>query len=84
MKSSKGCNKWHRTCLDVGLSHRKLKTIVKICFISKVILFQETLEYCDAINLCYGRQKIQELQGHVLDAHKGQFVKWLLKLYFLL
>jgi hypothetical protein len=84
MKSSKGCNKWHKTCLNIGLSHQKLKTLVKISFINKVILFQETLEYCGAINLCYGRQEIQELQSCVLDAHKWQFVKWLLKLCFLL
>jgi hypothetical protein len=84
MKSSKGCNKWHKTSLNIGLSHQKLKTLVKTWFISKVILFQETLEYFDAINLCYGRQEIQELQGCDLDAHKWQFVKWLLKLCFLL
>jgi hypothetical protein len=34
---------------DVGLSHRKLKTLEKIRFASKVILFQKTLEYQDAI-----------------------------------
>jgi hypothetical protein len=79
MKSNKGCDKWHKTCFDIGLSHRKQKTLMKIWFLNKVIMFQETLEYCDAINLCYGKQEIQKLQSHVLDAHKGQFVKWLLK-----
>jgi len=42
---------------------------MKTRFTSKVILLQETLEYRDAINLWYGTQEIQELQGHVLDAH---------------
>jgi len=42
-------------CVDVGLSHRRLKTPMKTKFANKVILFQETLEYGDAINLCYGR-----------------------------
>jgi hypothetical protein len=62
-KFSKRCNKWHRACLDDGLAHQKLKTLVKIRFASKVILFQETLEYYNAINLCYERQETQELQG---------------------
>jgi hypothetical protein len=30
-------------------------------FASKVILCQETLEYGDVINLCYRKQKVQEL-----------------------
>jgi hypothetical protein len=38
-------------------------------FVSKLIIFQKTLEYHDVINLCDGKQKIQELQGCVLDAH---------------
>jgi hypothetical protein len=42
---------------------------MKIRFASKVILFQKTLEHCNAINLCYGRQKNQEFQGHVSNAH---------------
>ncbi len=42
---------------------------MKIRFASKVTMFQETFEHCDAINICYGKQKIQKLQGHVLDAH---------------
>jgi hypothetical protein len=38
-------------------------------FVSKVILFQETLWYQDAINLCYVKQEMHELRAHVLDAH---------------
>jgi hypothetical protein len=30
---------------------------------------RETMEYWDAINLCYERQETQELQGHVSNAH---------------
>jgi hypothetical protein len=44
---------------------------MKIKFTNKLILFQETLEYRDAINLCYGRQDIQELQGCVPYVHMG-------------
>ncbi len=32
-------------------------------------MFQKTLEYRDAINLCYGRQEIQKLQGCVPDTY---------------
>jgi hypothetical protein len=40
-------------------------------FANKVILFQETLKYQDAINLCYGRQETMELH-HASDAtHLG-------------
>jgi hypothetical protein len=47
---------------------------VKTKFIINVILFQKNLEYQDAINLCYGRQKIQELQGRVRNAHTYKVV----------
>ncbi len=33
-----------------------------------MILFQETLKYQDAMNLCYGRQETMELH-HASDAH---------------
>ncbi len=80
----KGFREWHRACLDVGLSHRKLKTPLMTKFVSKVILFQKTLEYCDVINLCHGRQENQEFK-FVCQMHThGQFVKWSLKLCFLL
>ncbi len=38
-------------------------------------MFQKTLKYKDAINLCYGRQEIQELQGCVLDTHAWAICK---------
>jgi hypothetical protein len=44
---------------------RKLKTLVKIKFVSKVILFQEFLEFKHTIALCYGQQQSLALQGHV-------------------
>jgi hypothetical protein len=34
-------------------------------------MFQDTFEYYNAINLCYGKQEILELQGRVLDAHNN-------------
>jgi hypothetical protein len=53
--------KVRRACLDASLHHQKLKTPMKTRFANKVILFQETLEYRDAINLCYGKHDILEL-----------------------
>jgi hypothetical protein len=57
-KFGKGQSEWKRTCFDACLHHWKLKTLVKTKFANKVILFQETLKYKDAIDLCYGKQKI--------------------------
>jgi hypothetical protein len=67
-KSGKGRNQLKRACIDVKLNHQTLKTLMKTRFTKKVILFQESLEYWDAINLCYGRQEILDLQGHVPNA----------------
>ncbi len=75
---------WHRSCLDTRLSHWKLKTLMKIRFASKVIMFQETFKHCDAVNLCYGKQKIQNYKVMYQVHTHGQFMKWLLKLCFLL
>jgi hypothetical protein len=61
--------KWQKTCVDVGFFHQTLKTPMKTKFVNKVIFFQETFEYYDAINLFYQKQETQELQGHVLNAN---------------
>jgi len=53
---------------------------VKTKFANKVILFQETLEYGDAINLCYGRHETLELQGCVPDAYMWAVCKTLTKI----
>jgi DNA-binding PucR family transcriptional regulator len=64
-KSSKGRQEWHKTRLDVGVPPQKLKTHVKTRFASKIILFQETLEFKHVIALCYGRQQSFALQAYV-------------------
>ncbi len=56
---------------------------MKIKFVSKLILFQKTLEYHDVINLCDGRQKNLRLQGRVLDAHTWVVCKVVAKIMFL-
>jgi hypothetical protein len=48
-----------------------------------MIMFQETLEYCDAINICYGKQETQELQGQVPDAHTWAICKVIVETMFL-
>ena len=42
-----------KACEEVGLPSKRLKTLVKIRFASKVVMFQETTEYASTINLCY-------------------------------
>ena len=44
-KSGMGCMEWKKACIEVGLSSRQLRTPVKTWFASKVLLFQETLDY---------------------------------------
>jgi len=41
--------------MDSGLQPWKLKTLVKTRFASKVIMFEETLEFKATILLCYGK-----------------------------
>jgi len=54
-KLRKGRLEWELAC-EVSLRTWKLKSLVKICFASKVVLFQETLEYYATINICYHQQ----------------------------
>ncbi len=53
-KSGKGRQKWQKTCLDMDIHPHKLKILVKTRFFSKVILFQETLEFKNIIACYYG------------------------------
>jgi hypothetical protein len=36
----KGAKEWKRACLEFGLPKRKLATLMKTCFASKVAMFQ--------------------------------------------
>jgi hypothetical protein len=58
-KSGKGRQEWEKACIEVGLPSRRLRIPVKTRFASKVVLFQETLEYSLAIIICYQRQSLQ-------------------------
>lgn len=52
-KFGKGEHEWEKACHEVDIWHKKFKTLVKTCFSSKVILFQETLKYVNVIYICY-------------------------------
>jgi hypothetical protein len=61
-KSREKSQEWEKACVESGLPHRKLKTLVKTRFASKIIMIEECLELKKAILLCYGRHKIMTLQ----------------------
>ncbi len=42
------------------------KTLVKMQFSSKIILFQKTFEYQIAISICYGQQQVLHLFSRML------------------
>lgn len=48
-KYEKGKQEWEKPCIE-------LKTLIKTKFISKVIIFEKTLEFKHAIITCYGKQ----------------------------
>ncbi len=53
-KFGKGWQEWDKACIEVNtLATRKLKTPMKTRFASRVVLFQETLQYANVINICY-------------------------------
>jgi hypothetical protein len=54
--SSKERQERELACKEVGFKAWKLKTRMKTRSTSKVILFQETLEFSTIINLYYSRQ----------------------------
>jgi hypothetical protein len=57
-----------KNCIESGMRHWKLKTFVKIRFVSKVIMVEETLEFKQTILLSYGRQKTLTLQQRIPKA----------------
>ncbi len=55
-KFGKARLEWEKAYHEANMQHKKLKTLVKTHFASKVILFQETLEYVNVINIYYTQQ----------------------------
>ncbi len=64
----KGGKGGKKNYIESGMWHWKLKTLVKIRFVNKVIMVEETLEFKQTILLCYGRQKTLMLQQKILEA----------------
>jgi len=52
-----GRQEWEKACIECGLLLQKLKTPIKTRFASKVIMFEKTLEFKQAIITCYKRKK---------------------------
>jgi len=53
----KGGHEWERACFKSGMRHQELKTFMKTRFTYKVIMFEKTFDFKNAIIRCYGRQK---------------------------
>jgi hypothetical protein len=54
-KNGKGLQEWAKTYKNVILWPQKLKTLMSTKFASKVILFEQCLEFKDTINLYYSQ-----------------------------
>jgi hypothetical protein len=54
-KSRKWRQEWEKAYIESGMWHWKLKILVKTGFASKVIMFEEDLEFKQDILLCYGK-----------------------------
>jgi hypothetical protein len=52
----KNAKEWKHACLESSLLECKLATLVKMCFTSKVAMFQQCLAYGSTIIMCYGHQ----------------------------
>ncbi len=48
-KSNKGHQEWEKAYMKAGIPSKILKVPMKTCVASKVVLFQETIKYADAI-----------------------------------
>ncbi len=66
---------WKDSCIIVSLAIKMLKTPVKTKFASRVILFQETIAYQDAIFICYGWHQMLHLQSRILDCQTWSIVQ---------
>jgi hypothetical protein len=54
-KFDKNRQEWGKACIECGLSPRKIKILIKTRFASKIIMFEKTMEFKQAIITCYGR-----------------------------
>jgi hypothetical protein len=74
-KSGKGRQEWESDYFASGMWHRKLKTHVKTIFTCKVIIFEKTIDFKNAIIFCYGRQRRIALKLIILKAQVWAIVE---------
>lgn len=67
-KFENGRQEWEKAYIERGMQPQKINTFVKIIFSSKIIMFEETLEFKQSIIICYGKQNIATLQPRVQKA----------------
>jgi hypothetical protein len=53
---NKGAEEWRCVCLDFGLHERKLTTLMKTQFASKVTMIEHCIAYRATIIMCYSCQ----------------------------
>ncbi len=68
-------HEWKKTCIEIRMWPKKLKALVKIDFVSKVIMFEKTLGFEQIIITWYGRQKTITWQQRIPKAQKWAVVK---------
>lgn len=71
----KGMHEWKDVCHLVGFPTRIFKPLMKTWFTSHVILSHETLQYQDAISICYGHQVASHLSSWVPTNHTWEIAK---------
>ncbi len=74
-KFDKGYNEQQKACLNVGLSHWKLKKPMKSRFISKVILFKKPWSIKMPSIFVMGGKKLKNYKAMCQKHTHGQFAK---------
>jgi hypothetical protein len=60
-----GRQECEKAYIESGMQPQKINTLFKIIFSSKIIMFEETLEFKQSIIICYRKQNIATLQPRV-------------------
>lgn len=71
----KGRENGNRLVFERKMWHQKLKTFIKTIFTSKVIMFEKTFEFKNAIFFCYGRYKFVIYNKEYLKPKCGVLLK---------
>jgi len=74
-KFGKRRQEWEQAYSKNEMPHQKLKTLVKTRFANKVIMFEETFQFKNAIIICYGKQNYIFFQQKILKAQVWAIVE---------